>query len=113
MGAISGLIMLGIAFWFHQTTISENESKAEDQKQNAWQAFWIGAGSYFGGYLLGLFLNRAIIFFFPIDVGVGGSFGEASGGDTGIVGIFYEFLPLIAGIVLAYFVRLKFILKKI
>lgn len=113
MGAFSGLIMLGIAFWFHQTTISENQSKSEDQKLNAWQAFWIGAGSYFGGYLLGLFLNRTITFFFPVDVGVGGAFGEASGGDTGIIGIFYEFLPLIAGVAAAYFVRLKFLLKKI
>ena len=111
MGAYSGLLTLAIAFWFHSTTIKQNQSRAEHEKQNAWHSFWMGAGVYFGGLVLGVFINRSITYFFPVDVGIGGSFGEASGGDTGAVGIFYELLPIFIGIVSAYLVRLKFLLK--
>ena len=32
MGAIYGLVMFGVAFWFHASVIQENESKPQEEK---------------------------------------------------------------------------------
>ena len=111
MGVFSGLLTLAVAFWFYNTTIKQNQSKAEHEKENGWKSFGLGAAAYFAGYMLGVFFNRTLIYFFPIDVGVGSGLAEASGGNTGALGIFYEFVPLIGGLVAAYFVRIKLLLK--
>lgn len=111
MGAFSGLITLAIAFWFHSTTVKQNQSKAENEKQNAWVSFWVGAATYFGCQWSGYWLIRIITIFFPIDIGIGGSFGEASGGDTGALGVFYEILPILIGIAGAYWVQSKWLSK--
>lgn len=107
MGAISGLVTIAVAFWFYQTIIDKNQALPQEEKVNAWIGFWIGAGSYFGGYMIGVLLNGLII-----TMTGGAEPGEATGANTGIKGIIQEFLPLIAGILVAFFVRQKWLLKK-
>jgi len=111
MGVYSGLIMLAIAFWFHSTTVKQNASKGEHEKQNAWISFWLGAVTYFGCQWFGYWIIRIITIFFPIDIGVGDTFVDGSGGDTGALGIFYEILPIIIGIAGAYLVQSKWLSK--
>lgn len=110
MGVYSGLIMLGVALWYHQTAIQVNLSRAEGDKENGWKWFWIGAAAYMGGQIVGLLLNWLVIGG-EIDVGIGASFGEASGGDTGLQGIVFEFIPILFALLSAFFVRRQWLLN--
>lgn len=115
MGVFIGLINFAVALWFHQTTIEFNRTLPPDEtKKNAWQWFGIGAGVYFAGIVLGYGLNRLFVLFVfgEIDVGVGEGLSEASGGDTGVVAIFLELFPIFLGLLLAYIVRVKYLLNK-
>lgn len=114
MGVFYGLIMLGIAFWFHASVIKQNEPLPEQEKENAIKWFAIGAATFLLGVILGYFINFLFVegILGGLAVGIGGEFGEASGGDTGVQGIILELIPLITGLLTIYLVRLKFIQKK-
>ena len=114
MGVYYGLIMLGIGFWFHYSVVQQNVSLPEPEKENAIKWFGIGAIIFWGGVLFGYFINWAFVegILGGMDIGIGGEFGRTSGGDTGVQGIVLEFLPLILGLLTAYLVRARFILKK-
>ena len=112
MGAFSGLITFAVAYWYLQTVSDLNETAADEDKKNGWRWFWIGGGAYFGGYLLGHFLNYAL-FAGTTDVAVGDAFlGEASAGDTGFLGIMQELMPLFLGVAAAYVVRKQWLLNE-
>ena len=114
MGVYYGLIMLGIGFWYHYTVVQQNVPLPEPQKENAIKWFAIGALVFWGGLLVGYFINWAFVegILGGIDIGIGGEFGRTSGGDTGFEGIIFEMLPLVFGLLAAYLVRARFILKK-
>lgn len=114
MGVFYGLIMLGIAFWFHASVIQQNQPLPENEKENAIKWFAIGAVTFLGGVIIGYIINFLFVegILGGIAVGIGGEFGEASGGDTGLQGIILELIPLMTGLLTIYLVRLKFILKK-
>ena len=113
MGAFSGLITFGIAFWFLTTASEYNKNVSEEQKENGWKWFWIGAGVYFGGYILGMTLNWLFVAG-EIDVPIGDASmgGMAAGGDSGFLGIVLELSPIVIGLVAAYAVRAKYLLKE-
>lgn len=114
MGVYYGLIMLGIGFWFHYSVVQQNVPLPEPEKENAIKWFVIGAGTFFAGILAGLFINWLFVegILGGIAIGIGGEFGRTSGGDTGVRGIVLEFLPLLIGLLAAFLVRSRFILKK-
>jgi hypothetical protein len=114
MGVFSGLLTFGVAYWFLQTVSTLNETASEQDKKNGWRWFWIGGASYFAGFLVGMALDRAVVFGLGgMDIGVGSGFlGEGSGGDTGFLGVFLELIPLVFGFVVAYLVRRRFLLNK-
>lgn len=113
MGAYSGLITFAVAFWYLQTVSNLNETAADENKKNGWKWFWIGGGTYFGGFILGMFVNRLFVSAIGgIDVGIGTEFGEATGGDTGALGIALEFTPIIVGVAAAYVVRRVWLLNQ-
>jgi hypothetical protein len=114
MGVYYGLIMLGIGFWFHYSVVKQNEPLPESEKENAIKWFVIGAGSFFAGILGGIFINWLFVegILGGIDVGIGGEFGRTSGGNTGFRGVVLEFVPLIIGLLTAYLIRVRFVLKK-
>lgn len=111
MGVFSGLITFGMAFWFYSGIIQSNEGLNQEDKRNGWSWFWIGGGVYLGGYMAGIVLNWMIIGG-ELPVGIGAGFGQASGGDTGALGIILEFTPMIIGLLAAYLIRVKFVLQK-
>ncbi|GEM_PF-1161825 len=114
MGVYYGLIMLAIAFWFHASVIKENEPLPQDQKENAFKWFALGAACFFAGILFGSVFNWVFVtgILGGMAIGIGSEFGEASGGNTGMTGILLELSPLAFGLLFCYLVRLKFILKK-
>lgn len=114
MGVYYGLLMFAIGFWFHASTIKHNESLPEAEKENAFKWFGIGAVSFMAGVVAGYAFNWAFVMGIlgGMAVGVGGEFGEASGGDTGAQGIILELIPPLFGLALVYLVRMKFLLKK-
>jgi hypothetical protein len=113
MGAYSGLITFAVAFWYLQTVSNLNETAADENKKNGWKWFWIGGGIYFGGFILGMFVNRLFVSAIGgIDVGIGTEFGEATGGDTGALGITLELIPIIVGVAAAYVVRRVWLLNQ-
>lgn len=114
MGVFYGLIMLGMGFWFHHSVIQMNQSRAESEKVNAIQWFWIGAATFLGGLALGYVINWAFVegILGGIDIGVGSGMGRTSGGNTGIQGVVLELVPLISGLVVTYLIRMRFVLKK-
>jgi hypothetical protein len=114
MGVFNGLIMLGIGFWFHSTVVRQNEPLPEPEKENAIKWFAIGAITFLAGIIVGLMLNWAFVegIVGGMAVGIGGEFGRTSGGSTGMGAIILEFFPLTFGLLSAYLVRARFILKK-
>ena len=113
MGVFSGLITFGVALWFLQTVSNINETAAVENKKNGWKWFWIGAGTYFGGFLIGYILNRMFVLSIGgIDIGIGEGLSEASGGDTGAMAIILELAPIALGLVLAYVIRRRWLLNK-
>jgi hypothetical protein len=114
MGVFNGLIMLGIGFWFHHTVVQMNQPLPESQKENAIKWFALGSVTFLAGVVVGLSINWAFVegIIGGIDVGVGSGFGRTSGGSTGMRAVILEFFPLIFGLLAAYLVRAKFILKK-
>ncbi len=114
MGAYSGIITLAVGFWFHNSAIKFNQTVGDADKKNAWICFWLGAGTFFGGTMLGLMFNYVLVELIQGGqaVGIGDSYGEASGGDTGAQGIFLEFVPLIVGLLLSYCIREWWVVKK-
>lgn len=114
MGVYYGLIMLGIGFWYHYTVVQQNQPLPEPEKENAVKWFVIGAVTFWAGLLIGYFIIWAFVqgILGGVDIGIGSEFGRTSGGASGVKGIVFEFLPLIFGLVAAYLVRLRYILKK-
>ena len=101
MGAISGLIMFGIGFWFHKSVIDANAGLPDEEKRNGFTWFGIGSGVYLAGLLLGMVLNWLFLAG-EIDVPVGDESGQATGGDSGAVGIISELMPIFLGLAAAY-----------
>ncbi|MCI0653282.1 MAG: hypothetical protein L0Y39_02210 [Methylococcaceae bacterium] len=114
MGVFNGLIMLGIGLWFHYTVIQQNQPLPEPEKENAIKWFAIGSLTFLAGVIVGLGINWLIVegFIGGMAVGIGGEFGRTSGGDTGLQAIVLEFFPLTFGLLAAYLVRVRYILKK-
>jgi hypothetical protein len=115
MGAIYGLVMFGVAFWFHTSVIQENQSKPEEEKENAIKWFVLGAIIFLAGITLGYMINYIVVegIIGGLTKGVGGEgIGEATGGDTGIVAIVLEFVPLITAGLAVHLVRSKYVTKK-
>ena len=115
MGAIYGLVMFGVAFWFHASVIQENESKPQEEKDNAIKWFVGGALVFLGGITLGYMINYIVVegIIGGLTKGVGGEgIGEATGGDTGLLAIVLEFVPLATGALAVYQVRKKFVSKQ-
>jgi len=117
MGVIFGIINIIIAIWFF--------SSAASVKKQAVMWAVIGGGSFlvfkFLGYsMIGLFqgaLDQSIISdlsdqgYTPTERSVSALSSETFGDQSIIVGVFYEFFPLIVALLGVSYIRAKFILE--
>ena len=113
MGVYSGVITFAIALWFHQSAVQFNRTVGDEDKKSAWMCFWLGAGTFFSGIIIGFLTNFVIVEIKGgMAVGIGDAFGQASGADTGPLAIFFELLPLSLALLLSYCVREWWVVKK-
>ena len=113
MGVYSGVITFAIALWFHQSAVKFNRTVGDEDKKSAWMCFWLGAGTFFSGIILGFLINFVIVELQGgLAVGIGDAFGQASGGDTGPQAIFLELFPLGLALLLSYCMHEWWVVKK-
>ena len=109
MGAFTGLICFGMVIWFHET--------AARYKLPSVKWAGIGAVTFIVGTIVGYLLIYALQLGAGEDTSVSAPAARAPKSDyvglgaTQIVGIIYEFIPIVSGTVLALFVRARFIMK--